>query len=268
MKKKWNVSSLIHFSFRASYFVLCTLCLVLFYAGCATVPRSAPVTSMPTAPEGIIHVVGGGETLWRIAKDYGVELSQIMQSNRLPDGSHISAGQRLVIPQPEITLPMEPVYPPVPINTMIQMRVGPRHPDSDWRTITMHHSATREGNAKSFDRNHRRRRMGGLFYHFVIGNGTGSRDGEVEVGWRWRKQAEVNRPYDIQICLVGDFNKQRVSEAQFDSLVNLIRILERQYNISTSHVRRHKDIRGKTTECPGNHFPFQKLLAELKRTSR
>ena len=244
------------------------LIVILLSTGCATVPRSAPVASMPPAPEGITHVVGTGDTLWRIAKDYGVDISQIMQSNRLSDGNHISIGQRLVIPQPEITFPAEPVYLPVPVDTTIQRRVGPRHPNSDWRYLTVHHSATREGNAKSFDRNHRRRRMGGLFYHFVIGNGTGSRDGEVEVGWRWRKQAEVNRPYDIQICLVGDFNKQRVSEAQFDSLVNLIRILRRHYNIPISHVRRHKDIRGKTTECPGSRFPFQKLLAELRRTSR
>ena len=47
-----------------------------------------------------------------------------------------------------------------------------------------------------------------VFYHFVIGNGTDSQDGEIEVGWRWRRQIEVERSGDIQICLVGDFNRQ------------------------------------------------------------
>jgi N-acetyl-anhydromuramyl-L-alanine amidase AmpD len=107
--------------------------------------------------------------------------------------------------------------------------------------------------------------MGGLFYHFVIGNGTLSGDGEIEVGWRWRKQEQVNRPSDIQICLVGDFNKQEVSNAQFDTLVKLISILRKQYNIPLSNIRKHKDIEGKITECPGDNFPFYNLLAELRK---
>lgn len=241
--------------------------MVLISAGCATVPRATPVSSLPLAPEGMTHVVGTGDTLWKIAQSYGVTVRDVMQANHLMDANRIDIGQRLVIPEGEMPVYVEPSYPPVPVDLSIARRVGPRHSDSDWRYITVHHSATREGNAKSFDRNHRRRHMGGLFYHFVIGNGTGSRDGEVEVGWRWRRQAEVNRPHDIQVCLVGDFSKQRVSQAQFNSLVNLIQILQRQYDIPASHVRRHKDIHGKSTECPGSHFPFQKLLAELRKTS-
>ena len=241
--------------------------LVVLSAGCATIHRPvAPVASLPLAPEGMAHVVGGGDTLWKIAQSYGVTVRDLMQANHLTDANHIDIGQRLFIPEAELPVYVEPSYPPVPLDVSIARRVGPMHPDSDWRYLTVHHSATRTGNAKSFDRNHRRRRMGGLFYHFVIGNGTGSRDGEVEVGWRWRKQAEVNRPHDIQVCLVGDFSKQRVTEAQFDSLVNLIRILQKQYDIPVNHVRRHKDIRGKSTECPGNRFPFYKLQAELRRT--
>ena len=106
--------------------------------------------------------------------------------------------------------------------------------------------------------------MGGLFYHFVIGNGKGSGDGEVEVGWRWTKQRYVERPYDVQICLVGDYNREYVSSAQYRVLLNLIRVLRKRYGIPVRGIRRHKDIVGKITECPGEHFPFAKLILDLK----
>jgi N-acetyl-anhydromuramyl-L-alanine amidase AmpD len=74
---------------------------------------------------------------------------------------------------------------------------------------------------------------------------------------------KANRPYDIQICLVGDFNRQYVSESQFSTLVNLVQTLMEEYDVPLSGVRRHLDIRGKHTACPGQHFPFQRLLNEL-----
>ncbi|MFH1640336.1 MAG: peptidoglycan recognition family protein [Candidatus Omnitrophota bacterium] len=147
----------------------------------------------------------------------------------------------------------------------VEKIVGPRQYRIKWRTITLHHSATKTGNAEVFDRDHRRRRMGGLAYHFVIGNGTGSGDGEIEVGWRWRRQSETNRKRDIQICLVGNFNKQTVSQAQFDSLTQLLKVLTQQYSITSGQIRRHKDVKGKITECPGKNFPFYKILAELRK---
>jgi len=146
----------------------------------------------------------------------------------------------------------------------IEILVGPKYPYSRWRYITIHHSATDEGSACVFDRYHRQKGMGGLFYHFVIGNGTGSGDGELEVGWRWKGQVEVNRPYDIQICLVGNFNKAPPTEAQMKTLIRLINVLRRQYNIPIKNIRRHKDVAKKPTECPGKFFPFYRLLRELE----
>ena len=241
------------------------LLLVIGSAGCATIQPTVPLASVPIGvPEGVYHVVGTGETLWRISQDYGVDMHDIMQANRMTDPDRIQAGQSLIIPPSQ---PVRPVTPPVkamPLDRTLERKVGVRHPLSKWRFITVHHSATRSGNATSFHRDHRRRKMGGLFYHFVIGNGTGSGDGEVEVGWRWKRQVSVNRPYDIQICLVGDFNEQEVSETQFRSLVSLVHILQNQYDVPLRHVRRHKDIPDKQTECPGRRFPFYWLLSELK----
>ena len=234
---------------------------VLFCAGCATAPR--PASPVAVCPSGTYHIVGSGQTLWRIAKTYNVDVNELMKVNGISDPGQLGVGQRLFIPRAPAPLPMSRLAPIVTGD--VESIVGPRHYTSCWRTITIHHSGTLEGNAESFDRNHRQRGMGGLFYHFVIGNGTGSGDGEIEVGWRWRKQAQVNRPNDIQICLVGDFDRQMISDKQFESLIKLVTVLRKQYNIPISNIRKHKSIKGKHTACPGSRFPFDRLTAELRK---
>src|SRR5438477_2873081 len=59
-----------------------------------------------------------------------------------------------------------------------------------WQFIVVHNSGTRQGNARVFDYYHRhvRRMQNGLAYHFVIGNGTSTGNGQIEVGDRWRRQ--------------------------------------------------------------------------------
>ena len=221
-----------------------------------------PGPSAP-GPIGFYYTVQLGETLYRIAKNYGVDWHQLMATNHIGRPGQLEAGQRLFIPQqlPQVYAPMAGG----PLSTEeVRQLVGPRNPSSDWRTLTAHHSGTKQGSAQAFNRNHLQRHMGGLFYHFVIGNGTNTPDGALEVGWRWREQVKANRPYDIQICLVGDFNEQVVSEAQFATLVRLIQVLREEYSIPVDEVRRHEDIKGKHTECPGKHFPFVRLVNELR----
>jgi len=235
--------------------------IILFMSGCATVQQIPPTR---VGLDGVYHIVGSGQTLWRIAKTYNVDINEIMRVNKISDPAQIGVGQPIFIPRAKTPLFIEP-YRPI-TQEAIEKLVGPKYRFSKWRYITLHHSATLEGNAECFDRDHRSRRMGGLFYHFVIGNGTGSGDGEIEVGWRWRKQEEVNRPWDIQICLVGNFNKETVSTTQFDALVKLISVLREQYNVPIRNIRKHKDIEDKITECPGANFPFERLIVELRKS--
>jgi LysM repeat protein len=238
-------------------YAVVTLLVLFSLWGCATPHgRRMPQT-------GAYHIVGSGQTLYRIAKAYDVDVRIIMRANEINDVTKIGVGQELFIPGAKKVLDVEPYF-PLRFESAEKV-VGPKNYLSDWKYITLHHSATIQGNAEIFDRNHRSRGMGGLFYHFVIGNGTRSGDGEIEVGWRWEAQRQVNRPYDINICLVGDFNKQYVTDAQFKSLVGLIDVLRKQYDIPISNIRRHKDINGSVTECPGKHFPFDRILTELKR---
>jgi N-acetyl-anhydromuramyl-L-alanine amidase AmpD len=130
-----------------------------------------------------------------------------------------------------------------------------------WRYIVIHHSATDSGSAGAFDAQHRRRGWDELGYHFVIDNGQGGPDGNIEVGSRWRSQKwgahcggtpnnEYNN-YGIGICLVGDFSSSPPSEAQLAALRRLAADLALTYGISPEDIICHCDAPNATTECPG-----------------
>ena len=144
-----------------------------------------------------------------------------------------------------------------------------------WQYIVIHHSATAKGNAARFDYYHKKTKGWeyGLAYHFVIGNGSFSGDGELEVANRWKKQihgahtANMNCNHvAIGICLVGDFeNGGTPTENQFESLVSLVQYLSRKYNIPSSNILEHKHVHQKATACPGKNFPFAELKTRLLR---
>jgi len=140
-----------------------------------------------------------------------------------------------------------------------------------WKYIIVHNSGTRQGNARIFDYYHRyvRRMPNGLAYHFVIGNGTSSGNGQVEIGNRWVRQlngGHVHSDYlnyiSIGICLVGDFNRDLPTKAEYEALDELIRYLRRRVGKVDgrySIVRGHKEINPRPTDCPGNRFPLNWL---------
>ncbi len=139
-----------------------------------------------------------------------------------------------------------------------------------WKFIIVHNSGTRQGNARAFDYYHRRvRRMkNGLAYHFVIGNGTSSRNGQIEIGDRWRRQingGHVHSDYlnniALGICLVGDFNRDQPTRAQLEACEELIRYLRERCGQSEGHslmVRPHREVNPPrwATDCPGDAFPY------------
>jgi N-acetyl-anhydromuramyl-L-alanine amidase AmpD len=147
-----------------------------------------------------------------------------------------------------------------------------RNREKGWEAIVIHHSATHRGNVANFDDWHKNgRHWQGVGYDFVIGNGDGSGDGQVEVTFRWREQiagAHVGgTPRNwanedaVGICLVGDFTKTRPTYRQMQSLVNLIRFLQRRYKIPKSRIYGHSNTpgyKGKTA-CPGKNFPWARL---------
>lgn len=195
------------------------------------------------------------------------------------------AGLKGPRPQSEIdqmysSIRINPIPAPPPVVQSAPAPMGPM-PGGDpawnvaltreWRHIVVHHSASPTGSASSFDKAHRDRGWDGLGYHFVIGNGTGSGDGQVEVGFRWTRQQagahagnyEYNQ-HGIGVCLVGDFEHHGPpSPRQMASLRQLLSFLQAKANIPTNQIIGHGNVPGRSTECPGRHLDMNALRASL-----
>jgi hypothetical protein len=140
-----------------------------------------------------------------------------------------------------------------------------------WKYIVVHNSGTRQGSARIFDYYHRhvRRMPNGLAYHFVIGNGSSSGNGQIEIGNRWIRQlpgGHVHSDYlnyiGIGICLVGDFNRDLPTQAQYEALDELIRYLRQRVGKvdgQSTIVLGHREINPRPTDCPGSRFPLNWL---------
>jgi lipoprotein NlpD len=67
------------------------------------------------------HTVRRGQTLFSIARAYGISVQRLAEANRITDPSRVAAGQRLVIPQTKGTAPRtgrrppQPARPPAPV---------------------------------------------------------------------------------------------------------------------------------------------------------
>ena len=149
-------------------------------------------------------------------------------------------------------------------------KISPR-----WMTVVVHHSATPNGGARSFDRFHRDKGWDELGYHFVIGNGTDTPDGMVEVGARWHKQkhgAHCKTPdnffneHGIGICLVGDFTKSRPTPRQLAALERLTGFLCDRCGISPDRVVSHQAVTRKTA-CPGRFLPMSSIRRAVASAS-
>ena len=125
-----------------------------------------------------------------------------------------------------------------------------------------HHSAIRQGNAAIYGRAHRQRGMeNGLAYHFVIGNGIDSGDGEIEIGPRWFRQIkgghvhreEINA-VGIGICLVGNFEQTRPTVKQMLAFQELVDYLRSDVVGAKIRFAVHKEIDPGRTACPGRFF--------------
>ncbi len=203
-----------------------------------------------------VHVVSSGDTLSHIARRNGVSVAAIKRANGL-NGDLIRVGQRLRIPGNGSGSHLAAVRSEVDV---------PNFNASRWKNIIAHHSATGNGNAAIFDRFHRRHRNmpNGLGYHFIIGNGTNSEDGEIEVGPRWTRQIQgghvrslAHNNNSIGICLVGNFENTRPSSNQISALKELVLYLKNDKLGGNCRFLVHREL--ETTLCPGRHFPLQEM---------
>lgn len=107
-----------------------------------------------------------------------------------------------------------------------------------WRFIYVHQSATATGNALTLAGSQ------GLRDHFIIGNGRGAGDGEIQVSQLWNHQQSALPPTGttaidpgaISIVLVGDFEHASPTALQMQRLNQLISTLQARFRISADSV--------------------------------
>jgi len=187
-----------------------------------------------------------------------------------------SIGRSLVPPPPQptslpATVPSSLVPEVSPVTPIT--RDNPWKPDAarrEWKYIVLHHTASNSGDVESIHESHLKNKDKngnawlGIGYHFVIGNGSGMTDGEIEPTFRWKQQmqgahagvADYNQ-HGIGIVLVGNFDEGSPSPTQVKSVKRLVQVLSREYEIETPQIIGHGDV--KPTECPGNHFPLGEI---------
>ena len=114
-----------------------------------------------------------------------------------------------------------------------------------WRKIYVHQSGTAGGDAATLADAAAVWGVSGPADHFVIGNGQGAGDGEVQFTPRWDEQRPAAPPAAgagvdaacVSVCLVGDFDRGRPSEAQLARLRGLLSALCRRLDIPPANVR-------------------------------
>ena len=118
-----------------------------------------------------------------------------------------------------------------------------------WSALAIHFSGSAGGSARTLHRDHQRMGLGGLAYHFVVGNGRGMGDGQIEIGYRWRHQLDGMRSHGvtaraaevpirpvIDICLIGDGHESAPTDAQVRQLVWLTQQLQEALQITAEQV--------------------------------
>ena len=186
--------------------------------------------------------------------------------------SSIYPGSSVPLDGPTARIDAEPAS-PFRLPPTLNMQSNPFKPsvaERDWQYIVLHHTAGSHGSVESIHETHLKRKDSrgnpwmGIGYHFVIGNGNGMADGDIEPTFRWHQQlhgahAGVGAYNDrgIGICLVGNFELAPPSEAQLSAVKRLVGILKSEYGITGENVIGHGDV--KATACPGRYFPLAEI---------
>lgn len=141
-----------------------------------------------------------------------------------------------------------------------------------WRYLYIHQSKTTGGNALTLGPG-----TDGVGDHFVIGNGNGLNDGELQISQRWNHQlpaispaSSVNVDADcISVCIVGDFDHAPPTPMQLGRLGQLVQTLQNRCSIPSNHVlwmTQSGSIGHSTAAGIGRFFPASAFHEQLRNT--
>ncbi len=119
--------------------------------------------------------------------------------------------------------------------------------------IIIHHAALGKVSPEEINEFHKSKGWKGIGYNFYI-----SKDGSIYAGRPESSEGahtigENSR--SIGICLEGNFQKEEVTEAELNSLINLSLYISLKYDIYK--ILGHKEVYN--TLCPGKKFPLEEV---------
>ena len=94
MPKCISIKNLLFVSFLG----FLTGCATTEYKPMPTLPAEATASAPAAQKVGFYHKVSAGQTVWQIAESYGVSITDIINSNNIPNGSALEVGQLIFIP--------------------------------------------------------------------------------------------------------------------------------------------------------------------------
>ncbi len=133
-----------------------------------------------------------------------------------------------------------------------------------WKYVYIRHTGTTAGNALTLGQGSH-----GIGDHFVIGNGNGAIDGEIQIGQRWNQQLAALPPVTgatidpscVSISLVGDFDRTVPTPTQLHRLSQLVRTLQNRLGIPADQVLLLDQ--PNSAAGSGKYFPTGAFRAEL-----
>ena len=114
----------------------------------------------------------------------------------------------------------------------------------NWKAIEIYYSGTRVGNVEWLASLSGYRHPAELDCHFVICNGHGGEDGQIQTTEKWEtqvplitRQSRAARPKTIRICIVADGKTVFPTDCQVKRTEILIETLCHQFRIDPKQVR-------------------------------
>lgn len=124
------------------------------------------------------------------------------------------------------------------------------------KRIICHHAEASVCSIEDIDRWHKNNGWAGCGYHFLV-----RKDGSIYRGRPEDKLGAHTSNYNtgsLGVCFEGKYNTEEMPEVQLKAGQELIKYLLNKYNLSKTNVYKHKDFNN--TDCPGNKFPFDKII--------
>lgn len=125
--------------------------------------------------------------------------------------------------------------------------------------IILHHTASSNASVEAIHNYHQKSRgWKGIGYNFYV-----RKDGKIYQGrpeWAVGAHATGYNDKSIGVCAEGNFEAEKMSDAQKQAIIALLRELKQKY--PNAQIKRHKDFAA--TACPGKNYPFEEIIKEVE----